>query len=60
METVETVDTVETVETAETEYLKKSLTYSLTDNLEARDAGASKKITYQSGCAVLQPKTVSV
>ena len=50
-ETVEAVQTVETVETAEaaktvyTEDLKKydSLTYSLTDNLKARDASASKK-----------------
>ena len=48
VETVETVVTVETVETAETvltEDLKKydSLTDSLTDNLKARDASASKK-----------------
>ena len=48
VETVETVDTVETVETVETVYtedLKKyeSLSYSLTDNLKARDASASKK-----------------
>ena len=49
VETVETVGTVETAEAAETVYtedLKKydSLTYSLTDNLKARDASASKKI----------------
>ena len=39
-----TVGTVETVETIETEDLQKyrSLTYSLSDNLKARDANASK------------------
>ena len=44
METVETVETAEAEETEETENLKKydSLTYSLTDNLKARDASASK------------------
>ena len=41
--------TVETVDTVYTEDLKKvwlthSLTHSLTDNLKARDANASKKI----------------
>ena len=42
METVETVETVDNVETVETENLKKY--QSLTDNLKARDASASKKI----------------
>ena len=45
VETVETFETAETVETAKTvltEDLKKS--HSLTDNLKARDASASKKI----------------
>ena len=42
--TVETVETVETEETVQTEDLKKydSLTDSLSDNLKARDASASK------------------
>ena len=49
-ETVEAVQTVETVETADaanTEDLKKYelLTYSLSDNLKARDASASKKVS---------------
>ena len=51
-ETVEAVQTVETVETAEaaktvyTEDLKKydSLTHSVSDNLKARDASASKNV----------------
>ena len=39
------VETVETLKTVQTEDLKKvSLTYLLTDNLKARDAGASKSI----------------
>ena len=43
VETVEIVETVETVETVQTEDLKKvSLTDSVTDNLKARDASASK------------------
>ena len=37
---METVEYVETVETVETE--KVSLTYSVSDNLKARDASASK------------------
>ena len=50
VETVETIETAETAETAEavmTENLKKydSVTYSLSDNLKARDASASKKIS---------------
>jgi hypothetical protein len=51
VETVETVKTDETVETEETvltEDLKKALThlltYSLTDNLKARDASAFKNL----------------
>ena len=55
-ETVEAVQTVETVETAEaaktvyTEDLKKYglLTLSVTDNLKARDASASKKKSKQN------------
>ena len=40
---VKIVETVETVETVYTEDPKKvSLTYSVTDNLKARDASASK------------------
>ena len=43
--TVLIVETAKTVETKITENLKKydSLSYSLTDNLKARDASASKK-----------------
>ena len=36
-ETLETVETEETLQTVKTEDLKKSLTYSLSDNLKARD-----------------------
>ena len=59
-ETVEAVQTVETVETAEaaktvyTEDLKKyhSLTQSVSDNLKARDASASKN--FQKLCRCLE------
>ena len=49
-ETEETEETEKTVETVYTEDLKKYdlLTHLMTDNLKARDASASKKITNHS------------
>ena len=49
MNKLQRLQTVETVETVYTEDLKKyeSLSYSLTDNLKARDASASKNTVFQ-------------
>ena len=50
VETEETEETVQTTETVETE--KKSLSNSLSDNLKARDASASKKDLWGRGYAL--------
>ena len=52
---VETVKTVETVETEETEDLKKY--DSVTDNLKARDASASKNHIWPSDHSLKSPAT---
>ena len=62
VEIVETEETVQTVETVQTEDLKKYvlLTDSLTDNLKARDASASKNLQSLEGRTFQPSYTFSI